>query len=452
MVQCLRWCALLAALSLPVTAAAEEGAGAPAPRLSVGGFAGMNYLSDDIELGNSFAEDQVPGSGLMLGARIGVPLAALAPQTALAPRLWLEAEAKLTASFTGESVAAGREREFAPVLGWRAHALLALWSDLPAHPFVVAGGGGETLISGGPFVASPDTDAALYYGAGGRYELASGLALRADLRHLMTAGRTRATAHEVELQIGLEVRFGARPAPIPPPPPPEPPPPGPADRDADGIADPVDQCPDEPETINDIDDLDGCPERDRDGDGLLGSRDGCPEEPEDLDGFEDADGCPELDNDGDGIADLVDTCPEEPETINGFEDQDGCPDEVPEEVRQFTGVIPGITFESGSAEIRRSSYPTLDAAVAIFEKYPATRIRIAGHTDDVGSAEDNQSLSRARAQAVADYVIGEGIAAERVEVIGHGESQPVADNASRTGRAQNRRIELELIAGGADAP
>lgn len=130
------------------------------------------------------------------------------------------------------------------------------------------------------------------------------------------------------------------------------------DRDGDGIGDAVDQCPDEPEDIDQFEDENGCPDPDNDGDTVLDPNDQCPMEagepihngcpvqdrdldgvpdrndqcpdiPEDLDGNEDEDGCPEedrLDQDGDGILDSDDQCPSEPEDIDRFEDDNGCPD------------------------------------------------------------------------------------------------------------------------------
>ena len=104
---------------------------------------------------------------------------------------------------------------------------------------------------------------------------------------------------------------------------------------------------------------------DFDNDGIYGERDLCPDEEEDFDGFEDADGCPDPDNDRDGILDVDDKCPNDPETYNGFEDEDGCPDEVPEEVKQFTGVIKGIHFDFGKATIRAGSHGLLDQAAQV---------------------------------------------------------------------------------------
>jgi OOP family OmpA-OmpF porin len=101
------------------------------------------------------------------------------------------------------------------------------------------------------------------------------------------------------------------------------------DRDGDGIKDDVDQCPDDPEDIDDFEDVDGCPDPDNDRDGVLDPDDACPLIPEDLDGDADTDGCPDGvqgDRDGDTIADVNDACPDDPEDLDGFQDVDGCPD------------------------------------------------------------------------------------------------------------------------------
>lgn len=98
------------------------------------------------------------------------------------------------------------------------------------------------------------------------------------------------------------------------------------DRDEDGLADSIDQCPNEPEDKDSFQDSDGCPDPDNDGDGILDINDRCPNVAEDKDGFQDNDGCVDPDNDGDGLGDLQDRCPNDPEDRDGFEDSEGCPD------------------------------------------------------------------------------------------------------------------------------
>ena len=181
------------------------------------------------------------------------------------------------------------------------------------------------------------------------------------------------------------------------------------DNDKDGIPDAQDKCPNDPETKNGIDDEDGCPEDDKDGDGIVGSKDKCPDQPEDKDGFQDEDGCPDPDNDKDGVADAQDKCPNEPETKNGFQDEDGCPDQIPAAVAKFTGVITGINFRQNSADIAKSSFPTLKKAVQVLKDYPALRIEISGHTSNEGKRDVNMKLSKDRAESVKAYLVSAGI-------------------------------------------
>ena len=79
------------------------------------------------------------------------------------------------------------------------------------------------------------------------------------------------------------------------------------------------------------------------------------------------------------------------------------------------------------------------------KKHPNKRIRVEGHTDSQGSETYNKTLSFKRAQAVKRYLVSQGIAAQRIEVMGYGESQPVADNTTPEGRQLNRRVEVKLI-------
>ena len=107
---------------------------------------------------------------------------------------------------------------------------------------------------------------------------------------------------------------------------------GATDADKDGIPDIIDQCPDDPEDIDQFQDTDGCPDidpyGDEDGDRIRNVDDDCPDEPEDYDGHNDEDGCPETgdDVDGDGLVADLDQCPDDAEDIDGFQDADGCPD------------------------------------------------------------------------------------------------------------------------------
>jgi OOP family OmpA-OmpF porin len=232
------------------------------------------------------------------------------------------------------------------------------------------------------------------------------------------------------------------------------------DADADGFPDAKDKCPQEAGVAPD-----GCPIRDADGDGVLDDKDECREVPgvaptgcpdTDKDGILDRDdkcldepgvapdGCPP-DSDGDGFIDSKDKCPNEPETKNGFEDDDGCPDEIPVAVKKFTGVIKGIEFDNGKATIRSISKATLDESAGILNQYPSLKVQIVGHTDNVGKREFNINLSAKRAESVKAYLVDRGVAPDRILTRGEGPDSPIADNKTRQGRQQNRRIEFNII-------
>lgn len=103
-----------------------------------------------------------------------------------------------------------------------------------------------------------------------------------------------------------------------------------------------------------------------------------------------------------------------------------------------------ILFATSSANIDSASYALLDTLAATAAQCPGASIEVGGHTDSVGDANMNQGLSEARANAVVSYLISKGIAAERLAAVGYGETSPIADNATRDGRAVNRRIELRV--------
>ena len=103
----------------------------------------------------------------------------------------------------------------------------------------------------------------------------------------------------------------------------------------------------------------------------------------------------------------------------------------------------GIYFATGSDVIRAESTPTLKEIAAMLTEHAELQLTIEGHTDDAGDAAANQSLSERRAAAVKAYLVAShGIAAERLETVGHGEAKPAAPNATPEGRQQNRRVEL----------
>ncbi len=104
-----------------------------------------------------------------------------------------------------------------------------------------------------------------------------------------------------------------------------------------------------------------------------------------------------------------------------------------------------IHFETGQARIRTDSYNVLDQVMDAMVRHQVKRLRVSGHTDSVGGEEINQSLSTQRAEAVKAYLVERGIAANRIEALGYGMSQPIAPNITAQGRALNRRVEFFVL-------
>ena len=222
----------------------------------------------------------------------------------------------------------------------------------------------------------------------------------------------------------------------------------PPDSDGDGVANRRDQCPDTPSGAR-VDPR-GCP-LDSDGDGVFDGLDRCPDTPVGV--KVSAEGCP-LDSDGDGIPDHQDTCP----TVPAPGTTDGCPPKLveptptpvvkpapapvvePAAPRRLT--LDGVNFDNDSARLRPESIAVLDHAAATLKEWGEVKVEVAGHTDSVGAEASNLKLSQRRAEAVRAYLIGNGLAADRLTAKGYGESQPVADNRTAAGRAKNRRVEL----------
>ncbi len=107
--------------------------------------------------------------------------------------------------------------------------------------------------------------------------------------------------------------------------------------------------------------------------------------------------------------------------------------------------INNIFFEKNSDTLLPDSYPELNRLAKMLGEKKELNIRIAGHTDDVGSDTYNQDLSKRRAESVLTYLLTKGISTERLTAVGHGESKPVANNETEEGRAENRRVEFEVL-------
>lgn len=107
-------------------------------------------------------------------------------------------------------------------------------------------------------------------------------------------------------------------------------------------------------------------------------------------------------------------------------------------------VLRGVNFDFDKQVIRPDSQPLLNAAIRILEENPNVHITVEGHTDSLGTDAYNEALSIRRAESVFQYLRDGGVDADRMDVVGYGESRPVADNTTPSGRAENRRVELQV--------
>jgi len=216
----------------------------------------------------------------------------------------------------------------------------------------------------------------------------------------------------------------------------------PLDSDADRVPDGADKCPSTPNGC--AVDSDGCP-ADADNDGVCDGLDKCANTPSGC--RVDARGCP-IDSDGDTVCDGVDQCPG---TAAGVHvDAKGCPPPpppapvyIPEAKKEL--VLERVFFETDSAKLKPESAETLDKVAASLKDFPDVKIQVAGHTDSTGSAAHNMKLSDARATAVMNYLIGKGVNPSMLSAKGYGKNEPIADNKTVEGRAQNRRVGLRRV-------
>lgn len=148
-----------------------------------------------------------------------------------------------------------------------------------------------------------------------------------------------------------------------------------------------------------------------------------------------------VDSDHDGVFDPSDQCPDTP--AGSTVDANGCP--PPKLKAGDVVVLQGVNFETDSAVLKPEAIVILDPAVAELLRQPALKVAISGHTDSTGSLENNQKLSEQRADAVRDYLVSLGIAAERLHAAGFGETAPLDGNDTPEGRARNRRVELKIV-------
>ncbi len=230
-----------------------------------------------------------------------------------------------------------------------------------------------------------------------------------------------------------------------------------ADQDDDGVSNEIDQCPDRSGLLK----YKGCPVPDEDGDGINDENDlcpnaegiakyrGCPIPDTDKDGVpDDQDQCPTLagltryngcaipDTDKDGVNDEIDQCP----TIAGIAGNNGCEDLQP----KLDQIATALKFETGQANLAIKSLQSLNSAVQILTQYSHTSLVITGHTDNTGTRKINDRLSISRAKKVQAYLVKKGLAINRTTLVGMADTQPIASNTTKKGRAQNRRVELTI--------
>tara|TARA_R110002050_G_scaffold16719_1_gene50529 strand:- start:186062 stop:187402 length:1341 start_codon:yes stop_codon:yes gene_type:complete len=203
------------------------------------------------------------------------------------------------------------------------------------------------------------------------------------------------------------------------------------DADGDGVADKDDACPTEAGLAA----LNGCP--DADGDGVADKDDACPAEA----GPASNKGCPFLDKDGDGVLDKDDACPD----VAGTVANKGCPEVTAEVQKKLNDYARTILFDTGKSSIKAESTSVMVDIITILKEYPNSKFTVEGHTDSVGSAKLNQSLSESRALSVKEFLVEKGIEEFRLSAIGYGEEKPMASNSTRAGRTQNRRVEINLV-------
>jgi len=204
------------------------------------------------------------------------------------------------------------------------------------------------------------------------------------------------------------------------------------DKDGDGVTDAEDKCPSDKGSKE----FEGCP--DRDGDRIPDNLDECPT----VKGVFENKGCPEIiivDTDNDGVLDSLDKCPEEV----GPKSNNGCP--MPKESLSIAKMAQEkLEFHTGSAIIKPESIQSLTVLAEYLIINPNFKLDLAGHTDNVGKEDKNLKLSIDRANAVKNFFMSKGIVESRIKADGFGMKYPIADNRTASGRAVNRRVEIEI--------
>jgi outer membrane protein OmpA-like peptidoglycan-associated protein len=392
---------------------------AHADATQVGAFIGPRFFSSDAYLGYLEYEDfhphlrPGPSFGARIGRQFGLPYFVPEFELVYVPTRTTE---------VGGAAAAG--------VNWlepRVHLRIELMPQRRVEPFVMIGGGAPIALSSARRTFNSGITGEGYIGAGFHFDTQAGFAFRLDARICAQPAATGILAIEGDVNVGVEFTFG-----------------GPKRRRGD-----------EEQVVV------AGPPPDKDEDGFPDKDDKCPDRAEDTDNFEDSDGCPEIDNDNDRVLDIADKCPTENENLNGFQDDDGCVDAVPPDVEALKGTIEGLIYGEGETGVRDSAQRSIGKIAAVMQAHPTIKVVLIGHTDDreakafVTPPAEGQpppdvetiasDLSRARAEAVRQALVGAGVPAGRMVVDGVGAEEPVTDNGSPKGRLANRRVEIKLF-------
>jgi outer membrane protein OmpA-like peptidoglycan-associated protein len=254
--------------------------------------------------------------------------------------------------------------------------------------------------------------------------------------------------------VTLGIVVALRPAPpppaaeAPPPPPPAPLPPEPPrkiDTDGDGVFDDEDKCATTPAGPTPDPERSGCPDGDDDNDRVLNQADRCRTKHQGINPDPERPGCPLPDRDNDSVPDQPDACPDKPGAPDPDPRKNGCPGLVRVAQSQIVINRP-VYFATKKDQILPRSFPVLKAVAEALRALPEIRlVSIDGHTDSQGSDDFNADLSQRRADSVMKFLVEQGIDAARLKAVGHGEREPVGSNKHAAGRAENRRVEFNIL-------
>jgi outer membrane protein OmpA-like peptidoglycan-associated protein len=262
----------------------------------------------------------------------------------------------------------------------------------------------STGTSGDAFLSAHGTPVDAVVGA--HHQHPSGLRLAAALGSGLTRGYGSPAFRAL-----VSVEWGAPAAALP------------ADRDHDGVLDPSDACPDWPGVASGDPEHDGCPPPER---------------------------VPDEDADRDEIWDREDACP----AVKGIRTTDamtnGCPEGAPRPLAVVTKteirIGEEVRFATDSAELVPESDGILGAVQHLLDEHPEIqKVRVEGHTDDVGDPSYNEDLSRRRAAAVVRWLVDHGVDGGRLESAGYGSRRPVDTSGSEEARAKNRRVVFTIL-------